>query len=111
MPKPPTTAPAFHAKLKVFGDAWMLIIVNELMQGTCRFNALQRRTCGISPVTLTDRLKKLERLGIIERSTHVQDRLSVSYCLTEKGEAMRPVMQKIRDFSDRHLDGFPDCPK
>lgn len=89
----------------------MLIIVNELMQGTCRFNALQRRACGISPVTLTDRLKKLERLGIIERAAKLQDRLSVSYCLTTKGEAMRPIMQGIRKFGEQYLDGFPDCPK
>ncbi len=88
----------------------MLIIVSELLAGTCRFNELQRRACGISPVTLTNRLKKLEQLGIVTRSAKVQDKLSVSYCMTEKGEAMRPVLTAIRDYGKLHFPDFTDCP-
>lgn len=100
---------AFQYHLKVFGDAWMLIIMSELLDGSCRFNELQRRACGISPVTLTNRLKKLEQLGIITRSTKVEDQLSVSYCVTDKGRAMKPVLQAIRTYGQKHFDQPADC--
>jgi len=101
---------AFQYHLKVFGDAWMLIIMSELLDdGSCRFNELQRRVCGISPVTLTNRLKKLEQLGIITRSTKVEDQLSVSYCVTDKGRAMQPVLQAIRQYGQKHFDQPANC--
>lgn len=100
---------AFQYHLKVFGDAWMLIIVSELLTSSRRFNDLQRRVCGISPVTLTNRLKKLEQLGIITRSTKVEDQLSVSYCITDKGRAMEPVMRAIREYGHLCFDQPADC--
>jgi DNA-binding HxlR family transcriptional regulator len=101
--------PDFHHHLKIFGDAWMLIIVSELLEGTCRFNELQRKVCGISPVTLTGRLKKLEELGIITRTAKAEDQLSVSYCVTEKGKAMQPALDEIRKFGANHLGIVPEC--
>lgn len=106
----PLPAPEFHTHLKIFGDAWMLVIVSELLQGTCRFNELQRKVCGISPVTLTNRLKKLESLGIITRTVHAEDQLSVSYCTTEKGRAMEPVLREIKAYGAAYLGGVPECP-
>jgi len=101
--------PDFHHHLKIFGDAWMLIIVSELLDGTCRFNELQRKVCGISPVTLTNRLKKLEELGVVTRTAKAEDQLSVSYCITEKGLAMRPALEEIRKYGDAYLGIIPEC--
>jgi DNA-binding HxlR family transcriptional regulator len=101
--------PDFHHHLKIFGDAWMLIIVSELLAGTCRFNELQRKVQGISPVTLTNRLKKLEELGVVTRTAKAEDQLSVSYCVTEKGKAMRPALEEIRTFGADHLGIVPEC--
>ena len=101
--------PEFHHHLKMLGDAWMLIIVSELLAGTCRFNELQRKVRGISPVTLTNRLKKLEHLGVISRTTKAQDQLSVSYCITEKGKALRPVLDELRAYGKAHLGIVPEC--
>jgi|GEM_PF-2412208 len=101
--------PELHHHLKMLGDAWMLIIVSELLAGTCRFNELQRKVCGISPVTLTNRLKKLEHIGIITRTTKAQDQLSVSYCVTEKGKALQPVLDELRRYGKTHLGIVPEC--
>lgn len=101
--------PDFHHHLKIFGDAWMLIIVSELLDGTCRFNELQRKVCGISPVTLTNRLKKLEELGVITRTAKAEDQLSVSYCVTDKGLAMRPALEAIRAYGRDYLGIVPAC--
>lgn len=108
-PTDPATE-AFQHHLKVFGDAWMLIIISELLRdGGCRFNELQRRVCGISPVTLASRLKKLEHLGIIKRNAKLEDQLSVSYCMTDKGLAMEPVLREIRFYGQKYFDQPADC--
>src|SRR5687768_4509875 len=101
--------PEFHHHLKMLGDAWMLIIVSELLAGTCRFNELQRKVRGISPVTLTNRLKQLEHIGIVRRTTKAEDQLSVSYCITEKGKALPPVLDQLRNCGKAHLRIVPEC--
>lgn len=107
-PQKSAVSDAFHTHLKVFSDGWMLIIVSELLKGSCRFNELQRRACGISPVTLTARLKKLEQLGIVTRSTKIEDELSVTYCITGKGKAMEPVLRALRTYGEAHF-GLCGC--
>ena len=101
----------YHNQLKMFGDGWMLIIVTELLDGTCRFNELQRKVCGISPVTLTNRLKKLEQLGIVTRTVKAEDQLSVSYCVTEKGKALRPALTALCAYLQANFADLGDCDK
>lgn len=99
---------AFYEQLKIFGDAWMLIIVSELLTGSYRFNELHRRVGSISPVTLTSRLKKLEQLGIITRTVKIEDQLSVTYRITDKGRALELVLLAIRDFSNAYTQAEPE---
>ena len=88
---------------KVFGDVWTLAIVRVLAEATQRFNDLQRSLGNVSPTTLTDRLKKLEQLGLIAQRKHTIDKLSVIYTLTEKGKRMLPVLEAIENFSRKFL--------
>jgi DNA-binding HxlR family transcriptional regulator len=88
---------------KVFGDAYTLSIVRMLSSTTQRFNELQRSLGNISPTTLTDRLKKLENLGLIAQEKQTIDQLSVIYALTEKGKKMLPVLGAIESFSKKFL--------
>lgn len=92
-----------HQGLKIFGDAWNLSIVRVLSETTHRFNELQRNLGGISPTTLTDRLKKLESYGIITQEKQTVDQLSVIYSLTQKGKKMLPVLEAIESFSKKFL--------
>jgi DNA-binding HxlR family transcriptional regulator len=53
---------------------------------------------GITPPTLSDRLKTLERHGVVERRMYSQHPPRAEYVLTKKGSALRPVVQAMRDW-------------
>lgn len=89
--------------LEIFGDAWTLFIIRSLTGGTKRFCGLQRELDNLNPVTLTNRLKKLEKLGFIERKKDPADKLSVNYSLTKKGRGMLPVLRQIETFAQKYL--------
>lgn len=94
---------SFFKCLKIFGDEWNLFIISILAKEEKRFCGLQRELHNINPVTLTNRLKKLEALDFIERKTETIDKLSVSYSLTKKGKAMIPIIEKIEEYAKKHL--------
>lgn len=104
----PKTSKCFHEGLKIFGDTWTLFIVNSLADGEKRFCEIQRLVGGVNPVTLTSRLKKLEKYRFIERKTEQMDKLSVSYSLTKKGSAMLPVLREIELYARKYLDNNHD---
>lgn len=92
-----------HEGLKIFGDAWTLFIIKSLAEGQKRFCEIQRSVESINPVTLTTRLKKLERCGFIERKKELVDKLSVSYDLTKKGRGMLPILREIELYARKYL--------
>ncbi len=83
--------------LKILGDFWTLRIVDALKIGNLRYCELERKIEGVSTVTLSNRLKKLERAGIINR--HEQSRADVVYSLTKIGEKIIPVLDAVNNFS------------
>jgi len=89
---------------EIFGDVWTLFIIRSLADGQQRFCEIQRKVGGVNPVTLTSRLKKLEKLGFIARKKELIDKLSVSYSLTKKGEGMLPVLQAIETYAKKYLN-------
>ncbi len=84
--------------LKLLADFWTLRLIDELKNGELRYCELQRRAESLNPATLTSRLKKLERAGIIERKDHTCDKISVSYSLTRLGLRALPILQAINLF-------------
>ncbi len=89
--------------IKMLGDTWILCIVGTLSKGDLRFNELQRAITGINPVTLANRLKKLEKEKMVARKEETVDKLSVIYSLTDKGEAILPTLKEIQLFADKFL--------
>ncbi len=57
---------------------------------------------GINPKTLSARLKELERNGLIARKVYRENPPRVEYFLTEKGRALKPVLEQMGDFSLRY---------
>lgn len=98
-----STAKCPKQVLEIFGDFQTLLIVEALATEELRFCALQRSLGDMNPVTLTKRLKKLEREGIIGRHTETIDKLSVSYYLEKKGRHMLPVIKGMRQFAEKYL--------
>lgn len=85
---------------KVIGDFWSLTIIDALRYRETRFCELER-TLDINPVTLTNRLKRLEKLKIIERREEAQDKLSVSYRLRPLGYQVLPILDQIESFAQK----------
>ena len=98
-----TTSKCSSHELKMLGDFWILQIIQALSGGEKRFSQLERSLPNINPTTLTNRLKKLESQKIIKRKEETLDKLSVVYCLTEKGQGILPVLSQIKIFADKYL--------
>src|ERR671921_477522 len=82
---------------------WTLLLVRELAEGCSRFCELERSLAGISPRTLSLRLRALEEEGIVERSTFPAVPPRVEYALTEKGRALIPIIEDMRTYGRQWL--------
>ena len=82
---------------------WTLLLVRDLHEGRSRFCELERSLAGISPRTLSLRLRALEEEGIVERHTYPAVPPRVEYELTEKGLALIPIIDDMRAYGERWL--------
>ncbi len=94
----PVTPKVCTRSLKLLGDFWTLNIIGALRDGELRYCDLQRAAGGVNPVTLGNRLRKLQDAGLVIRNASVDD-ISVGYKLTELGEATLPVLDAVDTFS------------
>jgi DNA-binding HxlR family transcriptional regulator len=82
---------------------WTLLLVRDLADGCSRFCELERSLAGISPRTLSLRLRALEEEGIVERHTFGEVPPRVEYALTEKGRALLPIVEGMRSYGEEWL--------
>ena len=82
---------------------WTLLLVRELSEGRSRFCELERALAGISPRTLSLRLRALEEQGIVERHTYPEVPPRVEYALTDKGLALLPIIDDMRAYGEEWL--------
>jgi len=82
---------------------WTLLLVRDLAEGRSRFCELERSLQGISPRTLSLRLRALEEEGIVERHTYPEVPPRVEYSLTKKGLALLPIIEDMRAYGKRWL--------
>ena len=87
---------------------WTLLVIRDLAEGRSRFCELERSLRGISPRTLSLRLRALEEEGIVERQTFPEVPPRVEYALTEKGRALVPLIEDMRAYGRKWLLGS-DC--
>lgn len=66
-----------------------------------RFGQLQRALDGISPKTLSLRLKQLEKDGIVKKHIFAEVPLHVEYSLTPKGESLKKIINLMKDWGDQ----------
>jgi DNA-binding HxlR family transcriptional regulator len=89
--------------LKLLGDYVTLRIVDFLRANELRFTELQRSIGDVNSVTLSNRLKRLDAAGVIERKEATFDRQSVAYKLTALGKGLLPVLREIQNFTKRNV--------
>jgi DNA-binding HxlR family transcriptional regulator len=77
---------------------WTLLVIRDLAEGRSRFCELERSLHGISPRTLSLRLRALEEEGVVERQTFPEVPPRVEYALTDKGRALVPLIEDMRAY-------------
>jgi DNA-binding HxlR family transcriptional regulator len=82
---------------------WTILVIRDLAEGRSRFCELERSLAGISPRTLSLRLRGLEEEGIVERRTYPEVPPRVEYELTEKGRALLPLIEDMRAYGREWL--------
>lgn len=94
---------------QVIGNKWTPLIIRDLAGGDCRFGELERSLAGISPKTLSERLKYLEGERIVGRRCYAEVPPRVEYSLTEKGRALLPIIETMRQYGAAWLADGDDC--
>lgn len=94
--------------LQVMEGRWATLIVRELLAGPRRFGQLRLALPGISPKTLTDRLRHLELRGVLTRRAFAEVPPRVEYRLTERGRRLEPVLLAMWEWG--HDELAPDLP-
>lgn len=79
----------------LIGDRWTLLIVRELMIGSSGFNDIHRGLPGLNRSVLSDRLRHLEHVGLLDRLPVKAYSTRHRYVLTEAGHALRPIIEAI----------------
>jgi DNA-binding HxlR family transcriptional regulator len=88
--------------LEVIGGKWTTLILRDLLQDTKRFGELRANLTGISPKTLTDRLRGLEDEGIVTRTIYPEIPPKVEYSLTKKGQALGKIIDEMAAWGAKH---------
>ncbi len=90
--------------LNFLGNKWTFSILYNLMDGKKRFKELQFLLNGISPKTLTERLRALEKKEIVIRKIYPVIPPKVEYSITEKGKDLKGVFDELNIWGKKYLD-------
>lgn len=96
------------ATADVLSGKWTILLIRDLADGRSRFCELERSLAGISPRTLSLRLRALEEQGIVRRSTFSEVPPRVEYALTKKGRALVPLIEGMRRYGREWLTACDD---
>jgi DNA-binding HxlR family transcriptional regulator len=88
---------------------WTLLVIRDLAESRARFCELERSLKGISPRTLSLRLRALEEEGVVMRETVSEVPPRVEYALTDKGRALVPIIESMRSYGTEWLGAEGSC--
>jgi DNA-binding HxlR family transcriptional regulator len=91
------------ASLAVLGEKWSLLVVRELAIGVHRFEGIAANT-GAPRDILTNRLRKLEAEGVVEKRLYQERPERYEYHLTKAGRELRPILLALAEWGDRWTD-------
>lgn len=98
--------------LEYLGDKWTLLVIRDLVfEGKKFFKEILNSKEGIATNILTDRLKRLESLGVVESRPYEKQRKFKVYTLTEKGIDLIPILLELIIWSAKHKDGLNVSPE
>jgi DNA-binding HxlR family transcriptional regulator len=95
------------AALDAVGDRWTLLVVDALLDAPRRFGDLHGELPGIAPNVLTDRLRRLEREGLVIAQPYSEHPPRSMYELSEAGRGLAAVLRLLADWGARHRGAEP----
>lgn len=94
--------------VEILGDRWTLLIVRDLLLGTCHFNDLKRGLPGISTGLLASRLQRLQDVGIVEKQMTDAGRRTTRYAVTMMGKELKGVIGALLTWGTRWSFAEPE---
>ena len=91
--------------LDTLGDKWSLVVIRDLFFGKRKFSEFIASPEGIKRNILTERLRRLERAGVVERVSYQRRPDRYEYRLTRKGADLLPVLQAIVGWARANVPG------
>ncbi len=88
--------------IKLIGGKWTILILRDLFTGTKRFGELRKSLIGVSPKTLSGRLRYLEEEGILLRKIYPEVPPRVEYTLTKRGKSLGVIIESMRIWGEKN---------
>ena len=95
----------FHRAVELIGSRWTGTVINALMGGPARYAALRDGIPDISDRMLSERLRELEKEGIVKRHVSSEAPVRVEYELTDKGRSLEKALRAIAAWAAEWLPG------
>jgi DNA-binding HxlR family transcriptional regulator len=89
--------------LNIIGDRWTLLIAHEILKGNVQFTDIKRSLEGISSNILSDRIKYLEKCGLVTSELYSEHPPRYQYQLTDSGKDLEPIFNAILLWGRDHL--------
>ena len=105
-----STCPAACA-LDLAGDKWTLLVVRDLLRGRSTYGALADSPEGIPTNILADRLRRMEKAGLIAAEPYQRRPVRYTYALTDKGRGLGDVLAAVARWGRRHIPGTRVMPE
>lgn len=105
-----TLCPKFEKSFAILGKKWNGLIIDVLLeQGPLRFGELAQTIPSVSDRVLVERLKELEKEGLVERSALAEEPTRFSYQLTCKGADLQLAMSEIKHWGEKWVKDSECC--
>ena len=99
----PSCCPLYHEAVELVGRRWTGAILRVLMEGALRFSEIAQAVPELSDRLLSERMKELERRGIVERRVLSGPPLRVEYSPSEMGRELEPALAELQRWANRWL--------
>lgn len=93
--------PKYERAVKLLGKPWTGLILRVLGNGPTTFTRIARSVDRLSDRVLSERLKDLEKEGVVDRRVDATIPVKITYSLTEKGRDLQPVLDALHAWADR----------
>lgn len=95
--------PRFEKAMELISKRWVGLILSELLKGKKRFSEMES-DLPISGRLLSDRLKMLEKDGIVIRNVYSEFPVRIEYSLSDKGKALEPVIKELQAWAEGYVE-------